>query len=383
MNTPAVNLPLESPSLEESTSLLHWYLEGSIDGDSGLTRIRIKFSPFVVGRAVETDCVIPSHNVSKRHAEIIIAGDAVFVRDADSTNGTFVNGLRIHAPTPVGEGDLIQFADVELRLGCMVKTPNLNTAVNQSLTDGWLISRFRSLLAQEQVAMQFQPIVTAHDLNSVGVEALVRCDITGLDTPQQLFHAAARLGLEAKVSRLCRKKAVEAMTQSPCRDDLFLNTHPSEQIGQELVDELAALRKLAGHRRIVLELHESAVPETQSIIEFRAALKDIGVELAYDDFGAGQSRLLELAKVPPDYLKFDQSLVKDLGSASNSQIVLLETLVKLAIDAGISTVAEGLEDQESVRICRQLGFSHLQGIIIRRPMPVESLIDTWTVEFPR
>ncbi len=383
MNIPTVNPPFDTPSLEASTSLLHWFLEGSIDGDSGLTRIRIKFSPFVVGRAVETDCVIPSQNVSKRHAEILIAGDGVFVKDCGSTNGTFVNGQRIKAPTPVGEGDLIQFADVELRLGCMVKTPNLNTAVNQSLTDGWLISRFRSLLAQEQVAMQFQAIVTAHDLNSMGVEALVRCDITGLDTPQQLFHAAARLGLESKVSRLCRKKAVEAMTQSTCCDDLFLNTHPNEQIGQELIDELAALRKLSGHRRIVLELHEAAVAETQSVVEFRAALKDIGVELAYDDFGAGQSRLLELAKVPLDYLKFDHSLVNDLGNASNAQIVLLETLVKLAANAGISTIAEGLEDLESVRICRQLGFSHLQGVIIRNPMPVERLADTWTLEFPR
>jgi EAL domain-containing protein (putative c-di-GMP-specific phosphodiesterase class I) len=384
MNTqPTAEMSPSNQPEEAAGSSFHWHLEGSLDGNSGLTLVRLMRSPFVVGRAIDCDCVIPSQNVSKRHAEIIIAGDAVFVRDCGSTNGTFVNGIRAASPTPVGEGDLIQFADVELRLGCMVAMPNVNTNVNESLTDGWLISRFRALLDDEQLTMHYQPIVTAHDMNSMGVEALVRCDLSDMEKPQQLFHAAARLGLESRVSRLCRKKAVEEMLRSNCRDDLFLNTHPHEQLGRELVDELAALRLISGTRRIVLELHEAAVPDTQSIADFRDALKDIGVELAYDDFGAGQSRLVELAKVPPDYVKFDQSLVNDLGRATGTQFALLETLVKLAGEAGIATVAEGLEDQESVRICRQLGFTHLQGFAISRPMPVEKLTDTWTANRTR
>lgn len=367
-------------SEDECTSSLHWHLEGSLDDNSGLAIVRITRSPFMIGRAADVDCALPSPNVSKRHAEILIAGDAVFVRDNGSTNGTFVNGTRVHAPTPIGEGDLVQFADKEFRLGCVHKSPHSNTSINHSLSDSWLISRFRQLLNLEQISMHFQPIVSSRNLNPTGIEALARCTVPGFEDPQNLFQSAARLGLEERVSRLCRKKAVEALRESPCCIDLFVNTHPAEHLGQTLLDELAELRELAGGRRIVLELHESAVPDTRTMVEFRAALTDIGVQLAYDDFGSGQSRLLELAKVPPDYLKFDRSLVTDLGQATGGHIVLLQTLVNMAQDAGIATVAEGLDDQESIRVCRELGFSHLQGFAICRPQPVEALNDTWTLE---
>lgn len=379
VDNPAIDLD----SLETSSPRFHWHLEGSLDGNSGLNLVRLTRCPFVVGRSVDSDCVLASRNVSKKHAEILVAGDAVFVRDLGSTNGTFVNGVRVTAATPVGEGDLIQFADVELRLGSQEAAPHFVTNINESLADGWMISRFRTLLAEEQLTMHFQPIVLARGMSSMGVEALVRCEYSDLKQPRELFDAAARLGLEPRVSRLCRKKAVEAMLQSPCNDDLFVNTHPSEKLGSELIDEMQTLRQLSGPRRIVLELHEAAVPDTQSIIDFRNALKDIGVELAYDDFGAGQSRLVELAKVPPDYLKFDQSLVNGLGCASSTHLTLLETLVRMANDAGIAAVAEGLEDPESVRICRQLGFTHLQGFAIRRPMPVDRLTDTWMTDLSR
>ena len=107
--------------------------------------------------------------------------------------------------------------------------------------------------------------------------------------------------------------------------------------------------------------------------EFRAALRDLGIGLAYDDFGAGQSRLLELTEFPPDYLKFDRSLVRESALCSDSHRSLVRTLVKHAADAGIATVAEGLESQESVDDCRSLGFAYLQGYHLGRPVSAEEL----------
>jgi EAL domain-containing protein (putative c-di-GMP-specific phosphodiesterase class I) len=108
--------------------------------------------------------------------------------------------------------------------------------------------------------------------------------------------------------------------------------------------------------------------------EFRAALHDLGIRLAYDDFGAGQSRLLELTEVPPDYLKFDRSLVQESALCSESHWSLLQTLVKHATEVGIATVAEGLESQEAVDACRDLGFTYLQGYHLGRPVAAEKLL---------
>src|SRR5262249_51652394 len=93
-----------------------------------------------------------------------------------------------------------------------------------------------------------------------------------------------------------------------------------------------------------------------------------GIGLAYDDFGAGQSRLLELTGVPPDYLKFDRSLVKDIATSSAGHRSLLRSLLKHAADSGIATIAEGLDDQETADICREIGFTPFRGFPLGRPV---------------
>jgi EAL domain-containing protein (putative c-di-GMP-specific phosphodiesterase class I) len=221
--------------------------------------------------------------------------------------------------------------------------------------------------------MAYQPIVTADGWRTIGFEALVRCDVTGLESPIELFEAAARLGLEERVSTMCRIKAVRSLADDFPTHQLFLNTHPGEYLGPELVQSLSQLRYLAGHRPIVLEIHEAAVPELSAMRDFRQALRELGIGLAYDDFGAGQSRLLELTEVPPDYLKFDRSLVRAEALASPSHCALLRTLLKHAAEAGIATVAEGVENQASVDACLILGFTHFQGYHFGRPVRPEEL----------
>jgi EAL domain-containing protein (putative c-di-GMP-specific phosphodiesterase class I) len=371
MTTTAADLSADHES--EAGTSLGWFLVGCLGQTDGLTQITIGKVPFTIGRASSNDFSLPSRNVSKFHADIIVAVDAVLVRDLGSTNGTFVNGTRITAPTPVGDGDLVQFADMEFRLGRANARSGERTTISKSPEDGWLISRVHEVVNLGRFNMVFQPIVSAHDLKPIAVEALVRSQVAGLETPAGLFDAAARLGLQERLSVMCRTRAVEALQQAPSGLQLFLNTHPTEYLGVELMQLLALLRDAARGRGLVLEIHEAAVPHLAAMREFRAALRDLGIGLAYDDFGAGQSRLLELTEVPPDYLKFDRSLVRESALCSDSHRSLVRTLVKHAADAGIATVAEGLESQESVDDCRALGFTYLQGYHLGRPVSAEEL----------
>jgi EAL domain-containing protein (putative c-di-GMP-specific phosphodiesterase class I) len=362
---------VENQNLSGTRSLKNeWLLEGCLPGQEKVTRIKLGNFPFTVGRDTACDLLLASRNVSKRHASILLTASAAFVQDNSSTNGTFVNGRRIAEPTPVGVNDLIQFADVELRLICEAASLPDFTCVAQQPQQNWLISRLGEVLNNRRLRIHFQPIVRGPEPKSFGYEALVRTDVEGLETPFKLFQAAHVLGQECRLSEMCRSEAVRVMDEAGTPGVLFLNTDPNEKLDGALVESMKSLRDIAGDRQLVLEVHEEAVPEMKSFRAFAEALRDLNIQLAFDDFGAGQSRLLELAQVRPDYLKFDRSLVKDLGTSVAMHTVLVRSLHESATALGIQTLAEGLETPESVNACREIGFHLYQGYAFGRPAPL-------------
>lgn len=350
-----------------------WTLAGCVSEQAGVSHVPIAKMPFSVGRDPASDLRLESRLVSKRHAELIASTQAVLVRDLESTNGTFVNGRRIHEPTPVDDRDLVQFADCEFRLGRLQPTAEAHTAVDYSLEDFWLFSRMQEVIEGGRLQMVYQPIFADTNAPPVAYEALVRTDLPGWTSPVQLFQAAVKLGVENRLSERCRAEAVKTLQKGSVPGALFLNTHPNEPLGMSLVQSLRKLRRAAHGRRLVLEIHEQAVPSIATMREFRDALRDLDIGLAYDDFGIGHSRLLELAQVPPDYLKFDRALVKDLGNASASQMSLVRTLHHHAEDLGIITLAEGLDSLSAFEACREIGFTHFQGFLLGRPQPISEI----------
>ena len=110
-----------------------------------------------------------------------------------------------------------------------------------------------------------------------------------------------------------------------------------------------------------------------AIAELRALLLERNIALAYDDFGAGQARLLELAEAPPHYLKFDRRFVHEIDQAPAAKRRLLHSLLSLARELLVKTVAEGIETAAEARACAELGFTHGQGFHIGRPRPIEQL----------
>jgi EAL domain-containing protein (putative c-di-GMP-specific phosphodiesterase class I) len=130
---------------------------------------------------------------------------------------------------------------------------------------------------------------------------------------------------------------------------------------------LRELRELAPDTQIVLEIHEGAVADIAQMRELHAALEAMNILLAYDDFGAGQARLVELVEVPPAYLKFDLKLVHDIHHATNERQRMLASLVQMVRDLGIAALAEGVETSEEHEICRQMGFQFAQGFYFGHP----------------
>jgi len=101
------------------------------------------------------------------------------------------------------------------------------------------------------------------------------------------------------------------------------------------------------------------------------ALEERGVGLAFDDFGRGQSRFLELAELRPEFVKFDRATIAGAREMGDSKARMIETLVEMVHAMGQSALAEGIETVEELDFCRELGFDYGQGYLLGRPRPAD------------
>jgi EAL domain-containing protein (putative c-di-GMP-specific phosphodiesterase class I) len=353
-----------------------WCLIGCGDTSESSRRVPLIQIPFRVGRLPEAHYCISDPTISKSHAEFFDSGDRLMLRDLRSTNGTFVNGERIICDYPVQEGDLIQFANIVFKLGRERTTGAMRQTLEQAPGE-WPLAllQFERMLQDRLVTPHFQPIVTLPDKRTIGYESLGRSHLEGLQSPLVMFNVAATLGMESELSVMLRNEGMKAGAQLPGNPILFLNTHPSEMHNGELLKSLRTLRQIAPDQAIVLEVHEASITDPRAMQELRVALRDLRIALAYDDFGAGQGRLGELIEVPPDYLKFDLRLIRNIHTAQAKHQQMLAQLVRMLRDFGIAPLAEGIECREEGDTCIQLGFQYAQGFFYGRPRPV----DYWIV----
>jgi len=352
-----------------------WLLSGQLKEEEPVRTVPISSSPYTVGRKNENSLTINSPSVSGMHAELILEQGQLIVRDLNSTNGTFVNGLRINTPCKIKHGDLVQFAQVVFRAGVQAEKCNSQTVQDDAADRALALIQFDKLMTERAVTPHFQPIVEIAARHKIGYELLGRSRLFGLTSPQAMFSAAAVLDLEAELSRILRYEGIRH--SSPLTGDplLFVNTHPAEMAEPGLLEfSLRELRELAPTSRIVLEIHEAAVTQVTQMRELCAALKDMDIGLAYDDFGAGQARLIELVEVPPDYLKFDIDLVRGIQDATPDRQKMLANLVQMVTELGIASLAEGIELEAEHEVCVEMGFEYAQGYLYGRPALPKSFL---------
>jgi EAL domain-containing protein (putative c-di-GMP-specific phosphodiesterase class I) len=294
-----------------------------------------------------------------------------------------VNSERI-GEAEVHEGDIVHFAQVEFRIGRQEIPEADGTGLEPStvsLSDMSLPQQFvegmrelPELLRDRQVTTVFQPIVSLPSGTLAGYEALGRGRHPRLpEEPLALFKIAEGVGAEADLSQVFREKALELVGGKARFPALFLNVHHAELAKASLVAAVVEARRKAPQLRLTLEVHEHDLADLEAVDRLRTQLSRTGVGIAYDDFGAGQARLLELAEVPPHYLKFDMRFVRGINEAPISRQRLLTSLVSVARDLLVYTVAEGVETAEEADVCMRIGFTHAQGYFFGRPRPIEEL----------
>jgi EAL domain-containing protein (putative c-di-GMP-specific phosphodiesterase class I) len=227
---------------------------------------------------------------------------------------------------------------------------------------------FMALLGGVGLAAAVQPIVAVDDRATVAFELLGRSTHPALpQSPVHLFRLAGLFGREVELSEALR--AWGATRMAPCLGGraLFVNAHPAETLAPTFLDRIAALRARHPQLDLVVEIHEAAIVDVGRMRGLATRLAELGVRFAYDDFGAGQARLAELADVPAHVVKFDISMVQGIDTAHANRQRVVADLARLVRDVGSIALAEGVETEGEAETCRQMGFSLLQGFLTGRP----------------
>ena len=365
----------------------NWYLESRLDDRGRMRRTAVRPLPFRVGRRIDSDLFLNSSHGSQRHAELFERDGSLWLRDLDSTNGTSVNGKRLSSPQCLVDGDVVHFADYELRVVEMPPDTSLQTTQVFSLLEQERLEAqvkapgaFRDMLKNKTLRTDFQPVVRLTDGEVTGYELLGRANLAGADaSPEELFYIAEKLGDEIELSEAFRTVGLSladrfAPPQTGGEAVLFMNTHPAELTDpRALLESIEVLRQDHPRTPMVLEIHEAAVAELTSLKSLRAGLTKLDIDLAFDDFGTGQARLLELTEISPKYLKFDAAWVDNLHLASTRRREMVISLLRMVNDLGITPIAECVESREEAEACQQLGFQFAQGHYLGHPLSADKL----------
>jgi diguanylate cyclase (GGDEF)-like protein/PAS domain S-box-containing protein len=245
-------------------------------------------------------------------------------------------------------------------------------------------------LDRDELTLCFQPVETlstkADDSRRIEFEALVRWlhPERGLLLPSAFIPLAEESGLITAVDRwVLRHACAEAAQIAGAQAKLWVNVSLaslSEPNIVEYVQSCLSAARMSPHD-LGIELTERAVGEGGD--QMRAVvqrLRDLGVELAVDDFGTGYSSLSSLIERPVDVLKIDQSFVSALPSPASGAVV--RAIVALAAALGLTTIAEGVEQEAQLEALRELGCDRVQGFLLAHPMDLAALNAYYTHPSP-
>jgi diguanylate cyclase (GGDEF)-like protein len=225
-------------------------------------------------------------------------------------------------------------------------------------------------LEERRMRLALQSIVSAKSGKPELYECLLRMEKPdgGLVSAGEFVPVAEQLGLSRLIDRRTLELAIELLNRHP---DLVISLNVS---GLTCSDNewLAALRRLTGGRpemlsRIVVEITETvAIEDLDQSIHFVDTLKELGCRVAIDDFGAGYTSFRNLKLLNVDIVKIDGAFVKNLADDTSDQI-FVKTMIDLAQNFGLETVAEWVGDERTVKHLANAGITYMQGYYYGMP----------------
>ncbi|VAW60074.1 diguanylate cyclase/phosphodiesterase (GGDEF & EAL domains) with PAS/PAC sensor(s) [hydrothermal vent metagenome] len=280
---------------------------------------------------------------------------------------------------------LMQHADVAMYVakrshcGYSVYEPDEDTHNVGKLA---LMSEFQEAIVKHRLELSYQPKINIINNTVIGVEALLRWNHPqrGYIDPEEFIPLAEQTGL---IKALTDWVLEEAIHQCAIWNKEGLNLSVAINLSVHNLHDITLLekiRKLISEKEfpaplITLELTESDImTDPKRARKTLQQMSDMGIRLSIDDFGTGYSSLSYLKQLPVDEIKIDRSFVMEMNEDEDDAAIVRAT-IDLAHNMGLSVVAEGVQDHETLESLKVLDCDVAQGFYISKPLKTEGFVD--------
>lgn len=299
-------------------------------------------------------------------------------------------GIVLSNHSYISKEDIMRDADIAMYQAKMLGKANymiFNTEMRkQAINRLSMENDMHHALTRGEFSMHYQPIVTLKENHLAGFEALLRWNhpVKGYIPPEEFIPIAEETGLILDIGCWVLKQACSQVKkwqeQFPHYHDLFVNINISQKqfSHPEFVQKLRKILKETwlNPACLNLEITENVLMENaESMIEILNKIRELGVGLHVDDFGTGYSSLSYLQQFPIDTLKIDYSFINHIGT-NGDRAEIVKTILVLARELGVDTIAEGIETEHQMIQLRELDCHYGQGFYFGKPMDEEHVTES-------
>lgn len=230
-------------------------------------------------------------------------------------------------------------------------------------------------LDNDEFVLYYQPKIEVKTRKTIGMEALIRWKQgSNIIMPVNFIYAAEESDLIIPLTEWVLRTAClqnkqwqkEGLPEIPVAVNLSINN-----LNVRLLEVLEKILKTTdlNPNCLEVELTESILMvNIENNIKILNAIKDMGIKIAIDDFGTGYSSLSYLTRFPIDYLKIDQSFVRDIPTDKNKSAIVI-AIIAMAKSLGFKVIAEGVETEEQLSFLSKEGVDEIQGYYFSTPLP--------------
>jgi diguanylate cyclase (GGDEF)-like protein len=315
------------------------------------------------------DALTPARNRGSETRPEIAAGVAFFPVDTESAE------------------DLFRFASMAAVRAKHLKSRTViafNAGMNSLIVrDHAMEVEMRKGLDQGQFSLVYQPKIDLATGEILGAEALIRWQHPewGAVTPAEFIPIAERSDLIHRIFNLALRTALEQMQQWHTVGLRLPMMAVNASAANVRSDDFArSVRTImgetpVGETELELEMTESLAFEDEELFTQRMRqLKAIGVRVAIDDFGTRYTGFNVLKNLPLDAMKIDQCFIHGIDHSPGMRS-LCQTIVAMARQLNLRTVAEGIEEQGELEVMREIGCDAGQGYLFQRPVPADEFAE--------
>ncbi|MFT5298386.1 MAG: diguanylate cyclase (GGDEF)-like protein [Colwellia sp.] len=299
-------------------------------------------------------------------------------------------GIAMYPENSVKADGLMQFADIALYVckdnhnGYELYNQKFNT---HSLLRLNLMSELRGSLENGDLQLYYQPQIDIATNQVKSIECLVRWHHPehGFIFPDDFIPLAEQTGNIRYLTKWAIEEALKKhnhLKGNGFHIYMAVNISAIDLTDDNFVEfvEKALIKHNVVAKMLMLEVTESAIMlDPKKAIAILAKLKSMGVQLSIDDFGTGYSSMEQLKITPVNELKIDKSFVLELIS-SHEDTIIVKSITDLAHNLGLSVVAEGVENKESLDMLREIGVETAQGYYISKAIHGDDFLP-WLVKY--